>query len=116
MFSSISAAVAAAHSGDTIRVVAGTYAEQVQSNTPNLTIIGGQARVAGQSGASIVTSPGGVTTGFVLTANNVTVKNFTIQQEAVGVSTGAAFSGCSIVHNIFQDDVLGVSLATSSAA
>src|SRR5262245_48029073 len=82
ILSSISAAVAAAHSGNTSNVVGGTYQEQVDV-TKSLTLIGGQVRVAGQSGASIIAPSDPVTSmyGFKLDANKVKVKNFTIQNE-----------------------------------
>jgi len=118
IFSTIGAAVTAAHSGDTVKVVAGTYFEQVNVNKP-LTLIGGQVRAVGEpTGASIVRPLiplfGGI--GFVLQANNVTVKNFTIRQETTGVQTSPLFAGFHILHNRFIDDVDGIDLNTSSAA
>src|SRR6478752_2153600 len=118
IFSSIGAAVTAAHSGDTIKVVAGTYFEQVTVNKP-LTLIGGQVRAAGEpTGASIVTPLiplfGGI--GFVLQAHNVTVKYFTIKQETAGIQTSPLFAGFHILHNQFIDNVDGIDLNTSFAA
>src|SRR5262245_2535024 len=84
IFSSISAAVAAAHTGDTVKVVAGTYNESVDV-TKSLTLIGGQVRASGEPiGPSIVRGVGLFATAFKLDANNITVKNFTIQQTAIG--------------------------------
>ena len=50
-------AVYAAVSGDTIKVAPGTYNEGVAIDAPlsNLTILGGQAHLRGESGPSIVT-------------------------------------------------------------
>jgi len=113
IFSSISAAVSAAHNGDTIKVVAGTYQEQVDVNK-SLTLIGGQVRASGEPrGPSIVASG---TFGFELDANSVTVKNFTIQQETQGILTVGTFSGFNILHNAFLDDLVGINLNTSFAA
>src|SRR5262245_22848987 len=60
IFAKINDAIAAAHLGDTIKVVGGTYTENVVVDK-TLTLVGGQVRVPGQSGASIVTpaTPGG---------------------------------------------------------
>jgi len=118
ILSSISAAVAAAHSGDTIKVVGGTYQEQVDV-TKSLTLIGGQVRVAGQSGASIIAPSDPVTSmyGFKLDANKVKVKNFTIQNEMMdAIQTNGAFAGFNILHNIFFNDAVGIALSTSSAS
>jgi len=118
LFSSISAAVAAAHSGDTIKVVGGTYQEQVDVTKP-LTLIGSQVRVAGQSGASIVAPSDPVTSmfGFKLDANHVTVKNFTIQNEMMdGIQTSGAFAGFNILRNTFFNDAVGIALSTTSAS
>src|SRR5262245_12838340 len=48
IFDSIGAAVTAAHSGDTIKVVAGTYRGIIDINKPGLQILGGQVRVSGE--------------------------------------------------------------------
>src|SRR5215510_2894767 len=92
IFSKINDAVAAAHSGDTIKVVAGTYNESIDVNK-SLTLIGGQIRAAGEpTGRSIVAAVGADPFGFALDANNVTVKNFTIQDHTVrGILTNASF-------------------------
>jgi len=118
IFSSISAAVAAAHSGDTIKVVGGTYQEQVDV-TKSLTLIGGQVRVAGQSGASVIGPSDPVTSmfGFRLDANNITVKTFTIQAEMMdAIQTNGNFSGFNILHNTFFNDAVGIALSTSSVS
>jgi parallel beta-helix repeat protein len=118
IFSSIGAAVIAAHNGDTIKVVAGTYEESVDVNK-SVTLIGGQVRVAGQSGPSIIDTPLGSNSpyGFFLEANHIAVKNFTIRfQPHFGIETSGSFSGYGILHNHFFDDGVGVGLSTSSSA
>src|SRR5262249_39704551 len=69
IFAKIGDAVTAAHSGDTVKVVAGSYLETVNVVKP-LTLIGGQVRVPnGSSGSSVIqSSPAGI--GFFLNANN----------------------------------------------
>src|SRR5262249_46557726 len=68
----------------------------------------------GQFGASVVgpATPGG--NGFVLSANGITVKNFTIRDAGTGIATDANFSGDHIVHNTFINDVFGVNPNTTS--
>jgi parallel beta-helix repeat protein len=118
IFSHIADAVAAAHSGDTIKVVPGFYYESVDI-TKTLTLIGGQVRVQGSlttESASVVASTGFDPYGFRLRANSVTIKNFTFEQETIdGIETNGSFSGFSILHNRFLGDATGITLATSSA-
>jgi parallel beta-helix repeat protein len=114
IFTKIAEAVAAAHSGDTIKVVAGTYAESVDV-TKSLSIIGGQVRVSNEPvGASVVTSiPPASGIGFSLDANGVTIKNFEIAQDHIGIMTAANFSGLSILNNNFQGDAIGIDFNSS---
>jgi putative surface-exposed virulence protein len=114
IFSTISGAIAAAHAGDTIKVVAGSYAENVDVTKP-LTIIGRQVPVGGAPvGASVLTaSSPGSGTGFTLDAGGITVKNFTITKEDVGIRTNNKFSGFKIQSNIFNDDTTGIEFDTS---
>ncbi len=107
-FTTIGAAVSAAHAGDTIKVVAGTYHEAVDVTKPGVTLLGGQVRIPGleKPGPSIVTSNPGIT-GFTLDAGNVTVEGFTITDEANGVVTNGSFSGFRILNNTFLDDGAG---------
>ena len=109
IFSKINDAVAAVHSGDTIKVVAGTYNESMNVGKAGLKIIGSQVRVSGEPvGPSIVN---GV---FSLNASNITIKNFTIQKSLIGVFVpSSSFSGFNIIHNKFLDDSAGVLLNTS---
>jgi parallel beta-helix repeat protein len=123
IFAKIGDAVAVAHSGDTIKVVAGTYAESVDV-TKSLSIIGGQVRTAGEpAGPSIVSLliGGGPQSaiGFSLDANNITIRDFTLKDENIGIQTSASFSGYKMVNNTFIGDATGVEFAnspTSSAA
>ncbi|MBI4149476.1 right-handed parallel beta-helix repeat-containing protein, partial [Candidatus Woesearchaeota archaeon] len=64
----IAAAVAAASNGDTIIVAAGAYAETV-TVSKEVSIIGTNATLA----------PAADSSGFIITASNVTIQGFTIQ-------------------------------------
>jgi parallel beta-helix repeat protein len=113
-FTTITDAVNAAHPGDTIKVAPGTYHEGVDVTKP-LTILGGQIRVSGESGPSIVVSNPALT-GFALDANNITIRNFAIEHEVDAIRSNGAFSGFHILDNQFLDDGVGVRLRTSLAA
>src|SRR5262249_29960745 len=111
IFGSISAAVTAAHPGDTIKVVAGVYRGRVDINKPGLQSLGGQVRVSGEpSGPTHIFPPllfpqGG---GFVLDADNITVKGFVFHNLATAISTSSAHSGYHILNNDFFDSTVGI--------
>ena len=117
-FSTISAAVAAAHSRDTIMVAPGQYNESVTVNK-SLTIIGGQPRMAGETGASVV-NPSNATSsvGFTLAANDVTVQNFTISPNALtGIATRPSYSGYNVLNcNLAGVAQFGMDLETSASS
>src|SRR5262245_50308723 len=77
-FTTISAAVAAANLGDTIKVSTGVapYDESVVVNKP-LTFIGGQKRWLGELNTTTVRE-GTSSTAFYVQADNVTINSFTI--------------------------------------
>jgi len=66
-FSTIGAAVAAAHPGDTILVCPGTYSEEVLVNTA-VSLVGRDATI----------NASGLSNGIVITSSNVAVKGFTV--------------------------------------
>jgi parallel beta-helix repeat protein len=141
-FTSIQAAVNAAQPGDTIRVSPGTYNESVTVDK-KLTILGAQSEVKegnkpnphaneharnhehnnhkNNSGPSIVEIPAGGTAGFNLTANDIVIRGFTIEDmnadgnNAVGINTSRQTSGDVIANNIIQDTVFGIYLNTNGA-
>jgi parallel beta-helix repeat protein len=118
-FSTITAAVNAAHAGDTIKVVAGTYhEEQIDLNKAGLTIIGGQVRIPVEEhpGPSTLVVENPTSIGFILDANNVTVEGFTIVQGVEGIAANSAFSGYRILGNTFTDNAEGVILNTALVA
>ncbi len=127
-FTSISAAVAVATAGDTIKVCAGTYNELVQVNK-TLTILGAQATVDARTRAVPVTSESVVGTGdgaFQILANNVVIDGFTIEGVnnapnlppftglGAGIWTNPGFSGTNgghqIRNNIIQNNIIGIEL------
>src|SRR5262249_17318023 len=142
-FTSIQAAVNAAQAGDTIRVSPGTYNEAVTVDK-TLTILGAQSNAnqdqndqgddndQGHNNHSkapdkqtaqppILEIPAGGTAGFNLTANDIVIRGFTIEDmnadgnNAVGVNTSRQTSGDVIANNIIQDTVFGIYLNTNGA-
>src|SRR5262245_41936062 len=108
IFSTIGAAVAAAHAGDTVTVLAGTYAGSVVVNK-TLTLIGGQVRAGGEPVGPTVLDANSASFGFDVVANGVTIKNFTIKRSFItGVLVEASVSGANILNDTFLDDNFGV--------
>lgn len=115
-FQSIGDAVAAAHSGDTIKVAPGTYPESltVNVNIP-LTILGGQPHNPTQHGPSVVQNDG---VAFTLNANGISLQGFTI--EPYSAPTGIAGivtepdAGYSILNNVIEYETYGVHFNTTT--
>jgi parallel beta-helix repeat protein len=105
-YSTISAAVAAASSGDTIVVDPGLYTEVVTVNKP-LTLIGSGPAATSRTGDTtqetvvqgVSTDPLGI---INLRANNVVLRGFTVQgnTQGPGVFTDPAYSGYDIEGNL----------------
>lgn len=125
----IQAAVNAASPGATVTIQPGTYDEKVTVNKP-LTLLGAQHGVDARSGRpgaaeSIVDGAdlggGQRTTSFYVTANDVTIDGFTIEnatsanQFGAGVLLGAGTSGAHVLNNIFQNNIVGLFLSNASA-
>ena len=128
IFSTISAAVTAATAGDTINVADGTYSELVTVNK-SLDLRGNQFDVDARSRAgteSIVNGNdlgGGIrSTSFSVTADDVVLNGFTVQQATsgnqfgFGIVLGAGTAGSEVRNNILQDNIAGLSLANDNAA
>lgn len=127
-YPTISAAVAAASAGDTIKVCAGTYNESVNVNK-TLTILGAQAGVDARSVTrtgsptteSVVQDSAGRTP-FYITANDVVLDGFTVQgatnpnQFGYGILLGAGTHGSHVLNNIIQNNIIGLGLANNSAS
>src|SRR5262245_2349676 len=126
LFTSISAAVAAANPSDTINVADGTYSELVTVNKA-LTIRGNQfgvdARTRGVVPESVVN--GTIinapfrTTAFYITAANVTIDGFTSRDQTDGNVFNAGIvlgPANTIVNNIITNNVIGIAGIVSSTS
>lgn len=126
-FNTISLAIAAASSGDTIQVCAGTYNEQVQI-TKTLTLKGAKAgqdaRTRVPTNESIITNSGGP---VQLMADNVVLDGFTVQGATgtdpnfiSGIWSNPGYSGIQggyqILNNIVQNNISGIELDSTCAA
>jgi len=127
-YPTISLAVAAAGSGDIIKVCPATYDENVIVNVANLTLLGAQAgnpvatRVFGSPLESKVT--GIPTVGdnpvFQITAPNVTIDGFSVTNSvlsgsAIGIGVKVTGSGALVKNNII-DGVFTPDLISSSSS
>ena len=125
----ISAAVAAASPGDTIKVCPGTYPEQVMINK-TLTLKGAQAGVDARTrpfvaaNEAIIDHPCGP---VQIEADNVVLDGFTVQGSILldpcflaGIWTNPGFSGTQgghqILNNIVQLNISGIELDSTCAA
>lgn len=130
-YNTIQEAVDAASAGDTIKVKAGTYEENVLVDK-QLTILGANPRLSSAldaTKASIVDpvdngAAGSPAFGFNLQANDIAIKGFTIGEldaatdadGTVGINTSVSFSGYTIANNVIQNNTFGISLNTSTDA
>src|SRR2546423_1071353 len=121
----IQGAVDAAKAGDTIKVRAGTYNEDVDVGK-RLTIVG-----TGNPTVDPVDTDAGAPDfatayGFFLHANDIAIKGFNIQDNSahgdgssdadntVGIGTSNQFSGYEIQNNTIQGNTFGIYLNTST--
>jgi nitrous oxidase accessory protein NosD len=130
-FTTIQAAVDAASAGDTIKVKAGTYEENVVVNK-QLKIKGADASLdeyLDPTEASIVdpvnnTATGGVGIAFDLQADGIEIKGFTIAEfdtntdpdGTIGIRTSDSFSGYKIKDNVIEENTIGIYLNTATTA
>src|SRR6188472_2792703 len=126
-YATVQSAVNAAAAGDTIKVCAGTFNEFVTINK-TLTLLGAQAGVDGRnvsrtgspSTESVMVGNSG-TTSFVVTAADVRIDGFTIQDSTNASQSGAAviFNGAAtgtlLANNIIQNSIVGLYLSNNSA-
>jgi hypothetical protein len=117
----LQAAINYASEGDTINVEAGTYpVAGVVTVNKTLNLKGAQAGLDARSRVeieSILENSGGL----YITANNVIVDGFTVQNSTsgaftgYGIAMGAGSSGTQIINNIIQDNIVGIGLANNPA-
>jgi parallel beta-helix repeat protein len=122
-FATIQAAVDASFNGDTIKVCPGTYPEDVTVNK-RLDIMGMSKPLkekqcldrvlfpaTDDAVNSIVTGGGGTDIGFFVTADDVTIRNFVLDDTSRGVQiNNLAVMDTQVKTNVFQDNTIGVEL------
>lgn len=133
-YATITAALAAAQAGDTIRIASGTYAESVVIDKANLTIIGdGDATViqgtGGNGSKGIEIKASGVTLQDIklsnfhynvrvtADANDLVIDDVTFSGGKIGVgkSTETDILGLTIKDSTFENLTIGVDLPTAQA-
>jgi parallel beta-helix repeat protein len=124
-YSTISSAVAAATSGDTIMVCPGTYNEAPAVTTSDLTIQATNppwtwsgssgactASMSPPTSATIITPPTGYPDGLILSGNGITFRGFWVEGNSggPGVTTYASdgYSGYRIQDDVFYNSVFGL--------
>src|SRR5215813_2540017 len=120
----IQAAVNDASSGGVISVAAGTYTEPAAGPltiNKTVTLCGAQSGVDARgrvASESIITD----SQGTYITANNVIVDGFTIDNSTVaaftgyGLAMGAGTMGTQVYNNIIQDNIAGIGLANAGVS
>jgi hypothetical protein len=113
----LQAAINKASSGDTVNVEAGTYpVVGVVNVNKTLNLKGAQAGVDARSRfelESILENSGGL----YVTANDVIIDGFVVQNSTsgaftgYGIALGAGTSGAHVINNIIQDNIVGLGLA-----
>ena len=113
---------AVSSAGDVIRVAGGTFAEQVTANK-SVVLLGNQYGVdarqrPGTAGETVLTGSAG-SSSIMVTAGDVTIDGFTVQDATNAASGGAGIvlgyltSGTNVRNNIIKDNISGVYLANA---
>jgi parallel beta-helix repeat protein len=100
-YPTIQAAINAAYAGDIIYVYAGIYYESVN--------VYKTVRIEGENPAITYIDGSGRYNGIVISADNVTVTGFTIQNAVVGAEIDYS-TGNILIGNIFKNNAVGVEL------
>jgi hypothetical protein len=116
-------AVAAATDGDTINVAAGTYScSCVVTVNKQLTLRGAKFGAPAASRFPVVPAVESIleySGGLQITANNVIINGFVVQNSTAGAFTGYGIdlgqgtSGATVVNNILQNNIAGLGLANA---
>ncbi|MGP3920748.1 hypothetical protein [Nonomuraea sp. 10N515B] len=123
-YTSIAAAVVAAVAGDTIVVCPGTYAESVTVDK-SITLRGFNTTIGRCFGTltpdpsqdTIVNPPGAFAgTGFNVTAENVSIRGFTITDADTGIQTAPTTAGHLFIRNTLLLNRFGIQLHTDGDA
>ncbi len=117
-YSTIQAAINAASSGDTIQVAAGTYTENINVGTSNLTIQGAGAdstTINGGSSGSVITVSGALS-GITIAAFTITA-GFASDGGGVFIEQGAtvSVSNCIVASNTASITGGGIAVVNSTA-
>lgn len=119
----LQAAINKASAGDTINVAAGVYPHTgVVTVNKTLTLKGAQAgvnaRVRFESDPESVLENSG---GLYVTANEVVIDGFVVQNSTsgaftgYGIALGAGTSGADVINNIIQNNIVGLGLSNNPA-
>jgi len=121
-YATLQSAINAASAGDTIRVCDGTYAFiGLVSVNKSVTLLGAQAGVdacAARGAESVLSNSQGMS----VSASDVVIDGFTVENSVVAAFTGYGIwlnpgvSGTQIVNNIIQDNIVGVGLANAGSS
>ena len=125
-YTTINAAVAAASAGDTIKVCAGNYPEQVNVNK-ELTFLGAQSGKDGRKGRnnpakeSVVANPSGADFALMSAADNVTIDGFTLSgidsnSTNYGISAFQGTSGLVVTNNVITGNCEGINFQNPNAS
>ncbi len=125
-FATVQGGVNRVATSGTVNVAAGVYGENVSVAIP-LTLKGANAgvdpritcRQGPARGAEAIIDGGGTDAALAVSANNVTVDGFTIQDGANGLNAGLWISGgvsnVSVYNNVVTNNAIGIAAASSGA-
>ena len=126
-FATVQGGVNAVTAGGTVNVAAGTYAEHVSVSNP-MTLVGANAGVDPRStcgagvprNAEAIIDGGGTDAALAISANNVTVDGFTIQNGANGLNAGlwmsAFVTNVAVQNNVVTNNAIGIAAACSGTS
>jgi parallel beta-helix repeat protein len=103
-YPTIQDAIYMAYPGDTIRVLAGTYAERL--------VVNNRVKIIGENNTSTIIDGGGLGTVILITVGGVSISGFTIRNSAPGWPNSGILvdkaSGSNISNNIIENNDHGI--------